>query len=87
MEPQPRYKHDCGPEHGCVFVGYLDDDDIWFHEYFLDQDVCHTCVILRHSSDPEDYGSWGSNDQSSFVPERYEQAIAMIVKYKHDREK
>lgn len=84
----PRYEHDCDEELGCVFAGWLDDDDIWFHQYKRTDGSVETCVIMRHSSDAPDYGTW-TTTMSNYtpVPETYEKAFAVVVKYKHDQEK
>lgn len=52
---RPRWDHDCGPEHGCTFLGtFIRNDgtmhDIWVHDN-------QQTVIVRHSNDPPDYSS------------------------------
>lgn len=74
---EPRYEHDCDPELGCIFVGYVDDDDVWFHDHGHD-----TEVILRHSSDGPDYGCWTSSMTYPHIPEHYQRAIALVVEHK-----
>lgn len=73
----PRYEHDCDLDNGCVYVGQLGNDDIWFHDH-----GDRTEVILRHSSDPPDYGCWTTSMNYIMVPESYEKAIAMVVQHK-----
>lgn len=89
MEQLPRYKHDCDEENGCHFVGQIGDDDIWFHDYDIrigGVDSIDTCVIMRHSSEESDYGTW-STTQGGYPgapPEYWQKAIALVVQYKHD---
>lgn len=79
---EPRYVHDCDPENGCIFVGQVGDDDIWFHDYYNKGAFIYTCVVMRHSSDPPDYGTWGSGLSYNEIPEAYQQAISLVVRYK-----
>jgi hypothetical protein len=50
MPETPRYEHDCSPEHGCEFIGWLDDKDVWYHAE-------QSCIIYRYTSEPSNYGT------------------------------
>jgi hypothetical protein len=67
---------------GCIFVGQVDGDDVWFHDRYQNGELIYTEVILRHSSYGPDYGCWSSSFGYDHIPEHYQKALALVVQHR-----